>query len=318
MVGYSVVVPVYNSTDSLEELVSRLEAVLRGEIKDSFEILMVDDGSPNPDTWLCLEQLAGEHPSLQAIQLTRNFGRHAAVQCGLAHASGRYMIVMDDDLQHRPEDLPAMIARKGHDLVFAAYPRRKPLFLRWMISRIRNWLDNKTINKPKDVKLGPFFLANGEIIRAALAIKTLDPYLPALLFHIAQDAVNVEVPHEPRKRGRSGYSFSKLGAFIRNLLTNNSSFPLRMISWLGTLVAAVGAGSGVTLLFWVPPDANPASVAGWVLLNVSLMVGLVFLAFAIVGEYLIRIIFTVEGRAPYVVRRRLGRGEAGLGEEEES
>src|SRR5512135_353096 len=100
-INYSVVVPVYNSAQSLPVLAERVDRVFRRVVKDSYELVMVDDGSPNPQTWKMLESLAADSHTVKAIQLTRNFGRAGALLCGFENASGDYIITMDDDLQHR-------------------------------------------------------------------------------------------------------------------------------------------------------------------------------------------------------------------------
>ena len=145
---YSVVIPVYNTTHSLQELVARIEKVFRDEIKDSYEIIFIDDCSTNTDTWPTLVELKKTHPQVNVIQLMRNFGKAGAVFCGLNQASGKYTITMDDDLQHRPEDIVNLIANEQHDVVIGTFAQKKHSWFKKISSSIVNWFDFKLLGKP--------------------------------------------------------------------------------------------------------------------------------------------------------------------------
>ena len=124
-VEYSIVVPVYDSTESLSELVERIDKVFALHVNALYELILVDDGSPNPQTWPIMEQLADRFASVRSIQLTRNFGKAGAVLCGFEQSRGDWLILMDDDLQHPPEDIVLLVANKGHDVVVAQFRERK-------------------------------------------------------------------------------------------------------------------------------------------------------------------------------------------------
>ena len=118
---YSVVVPCYNSDVSLPQVVERIAAVFKTQLRESFEIVMVDDGSPDAGTWARLQELAGRYPEVRAIRLARNFGKPGAMLCGYSAARGQWIIAMDDDLQHAPEDVPKLLAAKEHDVVMGVF-----------------------------------------------------------------------------------------------------------------------------------------------------------------------------------------------------
>ena len=127
-IKYSIVIPVYNSTDSLVELHKRISKVFEETIRKSFEIIMVDDASPNEKTWTVLEQLQQQDQRVHVFQLMKNVGQHNAIMCGLNNASGDYIITMDDDLQHPPEEIPKLIdaiESSSYDAVFAVPNIRK-------------------------------------------------------------------------------------------------------------------------------------------------------------------------------------------------
>lgn len=299
---YSIIIPVYNSVGTLDALASRIGQVLAESIGASYEILMVDDASPNPETWPTLVDLAKRDPHVRALQLTRNFGRHPAVICGLTHARGEYVVTMDDDLQHRPEDLPLLIAQQHHDIVFANFSRKNHGYLRRMASSIKGWFDVVLIGKPPGVYVSAFLLTNERIKSTMLQIATPFPFIPALLFFVSRDAVGVQTVHAPRMEGKSGYTLRKLLSQFFNLLIGNSSFLLRMISLIGSTVSLLSFLFAVVIV--VRKVFVGIDVPGWATLVVatSVLQGLVLLGIGVMGEYLLRLLVSSEHRPCYVLR----------------
>ncbi len=111
-IKYSIVIPVYDSAESLTALAGRIEKVFDEKINGRYEIIMVDDGSSNLKTWKTIEDLSAAYPPVKGIRLTRNFGKAGALLCGFEEAKGDYIITMDDDLQNLPEDIPLLL-REG-------------------------------------------------------------------------------------------------------------------------------------------------------------------------------------------------------------
>ena len=130
---YSVVVPVYNSEHTLQELYRRLEKVFREVIKEDFELILVDDGSKDR-SFEVMQELRNKDRRVRIIQMARNFGQHPALLCGFAHVKGDFVVTMDDDLQHQPEELPKMIKvmreRDDVDAIIASYEGRQHGFIR--------------------------------------------------------------------------------------------------------------------------------------------------------------------------------------------
>ncbi len=217
----SAVIPVYNSADSLPELANRLNDVLSRVAPEQYEILYVDDASPDGRTWRMLQQIVTQYPRMRAIRLTRNFGRHSAIMCGLDHAAGRWIITMDDDLQHRPEDIPALLAEREHDAVVARFATRRDSPLVRLTSRWRHMLENLALGKPRHIVMSPFCMLKSDVARMMRKINTPYPYLPGLLFYVTQDVVNVETAHEERRFGGSNMGTWRRVKFASNLLINN-------------------------------------------------------------------------------------------------
>lgn len=303
-VTYSVVVPVYNSTQSLVELVERLDKVFKNIVQDTYEVILVDDASPNPRTWLVMEHLAEHYNEVHIVQLMRNFGKHGAVICGFEQARGDYIFTLDDDLQHIPEDIPKFIEKRGHDVVIGAFSNKHHSFFKILVSRIKGWFDQKLLGKPAYIQTGPFKLYKVEVVKAMLKIKTPYPFISALMFYATQDIVMLDLEHGSRKFGRSGFTLKKMLKTFSNLLINNSSFLLQVVSVMGVTISILSFLLGIYLV--IKNLTTGIGVPGWTSLIVVILVtnGLILFAIGIVGEYLIRIISGVENRPPYIIRKQ--------------
>lgn len=303
-VTYSIVVPVYNSTQSLIELVERVDRVFKCSVKETYEIILIDDASPNQETWFVMKNLAQHYPEVQIIQLMRNFGKHGAVLCGFRQARGDYIFTLDDDLQHCPEDMPKFIDQKDHDVVIGAFVHKEHPLFKQITSRIKGWFDHKLVGKPAHIKNGPYKLYNAAVVEAMLQIKTPYPFISALMFYATQDIVMVEIEHSKRKFGKSGFTLKKMFRSFSNLLINNSSFLLQIVAVIGISISGI---SFLTGLFFVGKNIIIGiGVPGWTSLIVVTLVtnGLILFSVGVIGEYLIRIISSIENRPAYIVRKK--------------
>lgn len=149
---YSVVVPVYNSEHTLQELYTRLEKVFREVIKEEFELILVDDGSKDR-SFEVMQELRAKDNRVRIIQMARNFGQHPALLCGFAHVKGDFVVTMDDDLQHQPEELPKMInvmrERDDVDAIIASYEGRQHGFIRKLGTKFSVWATSKMSAKTR-------------------------------------------------------------------------------------------------------------------------------------------------------------------------
>ncbi|HXA02828.1 MAG TPA: glycosyltransferase family 2 protein [Cytophagaceae bacterium] len=305
-ISYSIVIPVYNSTQSLQELAGRIDMVFRTEIKDSYEIIFVDDASSNKETWKILELLSKQHENIRSIQLMRNFGKQGAMMCGFMEVKGKYVITMDDDLQHFPEDIPVLISLKDHDIVIGKFSVKKHSFTKKIYSSLNSWFEEKLIGKPKHITNTPFKLIKSEVIEVIKNIRTSHPYVPALLFFATHDVVMAEVNHGARAYDSSGFTFEKMYRTFSNMLFNNSSFLLQLIAVMGVSISLLSFIFGG--YFLVKKLAVGIAVPGWASLMVVLLFigGLILFSLGVVGEYLIRIINGIENKPAYLVRKKIG------------
>lgn len=306
----SVVVPVYNSVESLPELTDRFAAVF-AELGVAWELIFVDDHSPNAGTWPALEALA-ERPEVVAVRLSRNFGKPGAVLAGFHQVRGTRVVTVDDDLQHRPEDLPALWAQRDHDVVIGGFPARKHGLFKRAVSGIKGRFDKLISGKPPHITITPYKLYQRHVVDSILASsKTPYPFIGAAMLFATRDLVMVDVGHEERKYGRSGFTVAKMVKSFLNLLINHSSFLLQVVAVVGVAFSALSvllAGYYLYRYFFVG-----IGVQGWTTLVLVMLFtnGLLLFSMGVVGEYLVRAINASEQKPAFLVRTVLGRDGGG-------
>jgi polyisoprenyl-phosphate glycosyltransferase len=298
----SVVIPVYRSRETLNPLIDRLVAALEGTSL-SYEIICVDDGSPD-DSWLELSRIQRTYPNqVVAVQLMRNFGQHNALMCGFRHACGRYLVTMDDDLQHPPEELPRLVAAiesTNHDLVYGVPLDRQHQSWRNLGSAVVTAFYRHVFRMR--VTPSAFRIVRRELIEAILSYDLNYTYVDGLLAWNTRRIGQLPVRHEARKVGRSGYSVGKLLVLALNLFTNFSLLPLQVVSLCGFLAAAAGFAIGGYYL--VEYFLNRIVVPGYasIIVAIFLLGGLQLLALGIMGEYLGRLHLNVNRKPQYTIR----------------
>lgn len=299
---YSIIVPVYKSSKSLKELSIRVKAVF-ARIEDAdYELIFINDSPFHNETVKTLLQLSDNDQNIVIIELMKNFGQQAATLCGIEHAKGDYLITMDDDLQHAPEDIVCLMEKQEHDVVIARFEDKKHTLFKRITSEIKSYFDHLILGKPKHIKLTAFRLIKADIAKLMFKRNTPYPFIPALLFSITDDIVNVEIEHYARCEGKSSYTFVKMLQVFSNLIINNSSFLLRMIGYIGICIALFSVVSAVTI--FVEKILFDYVVAGWtsIMLTIIFFGGVTLFTLGVIGEYLIRIIATTEERPVYYVR----------------
>jgi len=299
---YSVVIPVFNSNRSLPVLVKGLREVFNSGLTENYEIIFVDDCSTRPETWEMLKSLVKDDHRIRIFRLARNVGKPGAVICGLSRAKGEWIILMDDDLQHRPEDIPLLISRKEHDVVIARFSQKKCGYFKRWTSDLKGWLDSFILGKPSHISASPFKLINRRVAKAIIGIRTPNPFIMALILHVTSDIVNVDVVHEPRRYGKSQYTLKKALSQFSNMIFNNSLLMLKVMSLIGFGMAASSGSFGIFLILrWF---FAKHAVAGWTSLMVMLLsvTGIIMFCLGILGEYLARLISTAEKRPTYVIQ----------------
>ncbi|PHS27969.1 MAG: glycosyl transferase [Robiginitomaculum sp.] len=300
---YSVVVPVYNTGDSLRDLVARLQSVFTNTIKASFEIILVDDGSVEERTKALLNDLARQD-GVMVVRLTRNFGKPGAVLCGLGASRGDWVITIDDDLQQSPEDIPLLIAHEQHDTVTATHAHKQHTVSQRMTSWIKARFDKAMLGY--QVKLSPLKLIRRHVVDGMLAIKTNRPFIPALIRQVTNDVVGVPSEHHKSAQGHSRYSLTRRWGQFSDLLVGNSNFLMQVFTRLGFVVAALSFALAMVVI--VRKLLDIPTQAGWSSLMVAILLigGLNLAAIGITGQYFIRLLDITSKKPAFVIRERLG------------
>ncbi|HMA60201.1 MAG TPA: glycosyltransferase family 2 protein [Halanaerobiales bacterium] len=206
----SIVIPVYNSYNSLEELYNKLTKTLEKNF-DNYELIMVDDHSQD-ESFKKLKELHEKDNRIKVIKLAYNFGQQNALMCGFHHSSGDYIVTMDDDLQHLPEDVIELYQeiKKGYDIVYGIPAERQHLFYRRIGSYLTDKIFNLITNKSKNIRVSSFRILKRSLLNKVIKDKRSFVYLSAIILDSTDNIGNIYIEHEDRKHGDSNYNFFKL------------------------------------------------------------------------------------------------------------
>ncbi len=302
---YSIVVPVYNSEHSLEELYTRIRNVFENTIHEDFELILVDDSSKD-HSYEIMKKLRAADKRVRIITMAKNFGQHPALLCGFSYCQGDFVITMDDDLQHPPEELPKMInvmnERDDVDVIIARYHGRKHNFIRRMGTRVSVYATSKMLGKDPNLEITSFRLMRRFIVDALLGMNVHLPQIGNLLVQTSNRIINVDVNHDARKYGKSGYSYRRLAKDLFHDIISNSAFPLIVVRDIGIASFLVSIILGVYYLIKYFCLGSP--VQGWttLVLLITGYSGLLLLAVGIIGQYLMNILNETRKMPNYTVR----------------
>jgi len=301
----SVVSPVYCCANCLRELCARLGETLSA-IGETYEIVLVDDASPD-NAWRVIRDLCAASPRIKAVSLSRNFGQHYAIAAGLEHVSGEWVVVLDCDLQDRPEEIAALYAkaREGFDIVFAEREKRRDSWFKRTTSRVfialLNWLSGANY----DYRTANFGIYARAVIDAVRSMGDRSRFFPVLVRWTGFRATSVPVCHDARTEGKSSYSLRKRLRLALDIVLSSSDKPLRLVALLGLIISIVAIGmTGYSLVRYLHGDVT---VAGYTSLIASmwLLAGVILFCMGIIGLYVGRVFESVKFRPAFVVREKL-------------
>jgi undecaprenyl-phosphate 4-deoxy-4-formamido-L-arabinose transferase len=298
----SVIVPVYNSENSLSELYKRLTDVMES-IADGYEIIMVNDGSHDA-SWDVITGLAKHSETLKGINLMRNFGQHNALLSGINVAQHEIIVTIDDDLQNPPEEIPKLIdkLKEGYDVVYGTPEQERHGLWRDIASKVTKILLKKSMGVETARDISAFRVFRGNISRAFSHYRGPFVALDVLLSWGTTRFTSILVSHEKRRMGASNYTLLQLITHTFNMVTGFSALPLRIASVLGFFFAIFGfVVMGYVLIRYLWEGSN---VPGFPFLAslVSIFAGVQLFSLGMIGEYLLRMHFRLMDR-PYSVMR---------------
>jgi polyisoprenyl-phosphate glycosyltransferase len=300
----SVVVPVYGEARNLPLLFDELQRVVTGPYR--WEFLFVNDGSPD-DTLDVLQSLAAGDPRVRIIDLSRNFGKEAALTAGLAHATGDAVICLDADLQHPPALIPTLVGhweRGAEVVVTVREATREPSLVRRAGSTVFYWLltrmsDVEVVNRSTDYRL-----LDRRVVNAFLELADRDRLVRGLVDWLGFRRVSVSFEAAPRIHGVSTYSYRQLTALFFNGIMAHSSAPLRWVGVLGILFTLAASALLLFVLVHERVDATALyTPLAKLVIVIAILMGIVLTALGIVSIYVARIYAEVVRRPLYVVRQ---------------
>ncbi|MDD2389015.1 MAG: glycosyltransferase [Desulfobacterales bacterium] len=304
----SVVIPVYNEKDNLPELIDRCLAACKTTGRH-FEIILVDDGSRDGSRNF-ISQAADRHPEVIGVMLNRNYGQHAAVIAGLDQSSGEIVVTLDADLQNPPEEIPNLVREmdRGVDVVGTVRENRQDSVFRRVPSALINWLVRRTTGVMMHDYGCMLRAYRRPIVDAMLQCRERSTFIPILANSFAGSTAEIPVRHALREKGESKYGFLKLISLQFDLLTSMSTFPLRLLSFMGAVIAACGIGFGVLLMVMRFAYGDMWAAEGVFTLFAVLFVfiGAQFIGLGLLGEYIGRIYNDVRSRPRFFIQEICG------------
>lgn len=300
----SVVVPVYRNAESLPELWERLRTVLTSSFS-KFEVVLVDDGSPD-DSWAVIQLLASKDSRIKGVRLSRNFGQHPAIAAGFDRASGDVIVLMDADLEDRPESLPNIIGKLSSDVDIVYTTKASEEGEARLTSALFHGVFSRITKAHVPANIGTLRAFNRKVLRAIQAHTEYNVLFGPLMFFIGFPSTFVEVERDKRRHGRSSYTFTRRLRLAVRSLVSYTDLPNRLFLMFGVVVVAAAGLYAVAvavqnLVFGVK---LPPGLTLIVLLNVF-FIGITMISLGIIGSYVFRVYQEVLGRPRYLVAQQV-------------
>ena len=300
MMNISVVVPVYKSADTLPLLVDELGKVLPN-VAGEFELVLVNDGSPD-QSWAAITRLAQDYSWVRGIDLMRNSGQHNATLCGIRGAKYEVIVIMDDDLQNPPSEIPKLVEKlgQGYDVVYGVAKKRQQVWWKRLASVIVKRAIAYVMGQQAVRDIGAFKAFRSDLRKSFENFYGPDVLVDVLLSWGTSRFSYVEVDESPRIAGESNYNIYELIKVSLLVLTSFTTIPLRFASLLGLLFTFFGVG---VLIYVLTIYFTLGSIDGFPFLasTITIFSGVQLFALGIIGEYLARIFERTKGRPAYTV-----------------
>ena len=297
---FSVVVPVYGGSQTIATLVDRIFPVFQS-LQQSVEVILVDDASPD-ESWKVIRKIAEQYKGqIKAIRLAKNCGQQSATLCGIHHASGKWIVTIDDDLQHLPEEIPLLIARQketGADMIYGIFAQKQHSFFRnlgsFMFNKLFALIGNTSGNGSS------FRLINGEVCDGLLKNYHSHMLLDEVLSWHASTVAQINVRHEARELGKSGYSGMKLMLLTINYVVNYTVIPLRLMTYGGLISSFVTLCIGLYFIYEKQYENVELGFTS-IVVAIFFSTSLILFSLGIIGEYISRMYVKDWNRPQYLI-----------------
>lgn len=301
----SIVSPVYKAELIVEELVTQIKKSVTS-ITEHFEIILVNDCSPD-NSWVKIVQETKKDPRIKGINLSRNFGQHLAITAGLNYAKGDWVVVMDCDLQDRPDEIPNLYKKtqEGWDIVYARRINRQDKFLKRISSKFFYFVYRYLSGMNADSSIANFGIYNAKVITEYNKMKELARSFPSLVQYLGFKSCAIDVKHSERFTGTTSYSLSKLINLAGDVILSNSNKPLKIAIKLGFLISTL---SFIIAIYNVIAYFNGfITVPGFTttVFSIWFVGGLILTFLGVIGLYIGRIFDQVKGRQLFIVSEEI-------------
>lgn len=301
----SVVSPVYRGEKMVGELVRRVAESV-GTITDSFEIILVNDASPD-NSWGEIVKACAQDSRVKGLNLSRNFGQHYAITAGLSYAKGDWVVVMDCDLQDRPEEIPNLYSKaiEGYDSVFAQRVNRSDSWLKRMSSRCFYSFFSYMTDTKQDASVANFGIYNKKVVESILAMGDSMRYFPTQVQWVGYNKYYLPVEHNSRLEGKSSYNLKRLFKLAFDTIITFSNKPMRIMVKIGLFMTLVSFVIG--LVYLVQYLSGEIVVMGYASLIISLWFigGLLIFFVGVLGIYLGKVLEQSKNRPTFIVKQTL-------------
>ncbi len=305
----SIIIPCYNSEATIEKVVTMVMDEFRQHEGYECDFFLVNDYSRD-DTFGAITRLAKQYPTVHGINLMRNFGQHNALMAALNYADGDYILGMDDDMQTHPSQVFKLLGKisEGYDLVYGQYAQKKNGFMKNLTSKFNEVSSRILLGRPKEIVSSNFWVITKAVRDEVIRYKNFNPYVDGLFYRTTSNIANVMVEHHKREVGTSNYTLRKL---MRLWLAyfNYTVLPLRMSFFLGVIFSIVGLVSALVTI--IRKLLSPDMTVGWASLMTCLLIfsGMIMLILGILGEYIGKLILSINETPQYIIRETVNLGE---------
>ena len=303
-ISYSVIVPCYNTQEIFDVELARIQHVFESELKTSrFEVIIVDDGSPDPQTLPFLKRMHDKYPFVTLVELGKNTGQANAQLAAMHFVHGDIVCNLDDDMQTDPGNIPILLSKleEGYDVVLGKYVKKRHNVFRRLLTRMDDKFETSFLGKPKDLSFTSSWVARRYVIDKIKEYRFQYSFMEGLFLRTTKNIANVSVEHKNRVEGKSGYTFRTLFKLWSNF-TNFTIGPLRIAGVVGAITVLIGL---VILIYTVVKRlTDPDIPQGYSALMcvILLFSGVILVTLGIMGEYIGRIFMCINETPQYVVR----------------
>jgi dolichol-phosphate mannosyltransferase len=300
----SVVSPVYGAEKIIDKLIDiNIEVLSR--ITPDFEIVLVDDRGPD-NSWDRIKARSATNPRVKGIRLSRNFGQHYAITAGLDHAAGEWVVVMDCDLQDRPEEIPHLYSKalEGYDVVLARRDARKDGFLKVLLSRLFHRTLTFLTGSPLDRRVANFGIYNRKVIDAIGLMRERIRFFPTMVKWVGFRCTSIPVKHSERDSGQTSYNLKRLLNLALDIILAYSDKPIRLAIKLGFIISFLAFVFAVFNVYRALTHGFSVLGYGSTIASIWFLSGLIISLIGIVGLYVGKTFEGVKQRPIYIVSEK--------------